>query len=125
MSSVNKWQIIDTHCHVQFPQFDSDRDQVIQRAIDSHIGMICVGTDLESSRQAIALAEKFEGVWASVGLHPNDLGDVTAEFETLIKHPKVVAVGEVGLDYYRSADRRQEQIDRLQKFIELAQEHNK
>jgi TatD DNase family protein len=65
-------RIIDTHCHPQFAQFDADRDEVIRRALDSGIGMVCVGTDLETSFQAVQLAERYEGLYASVGLHPND-----------------------------------------------------
>lgn len=119
--------IIDTHCHPQFPQYDADRDGVIRRALDAGVRMVCVGTDLDSSRRAISLAEQYEGIWASVGLHPNDIGDVAIEFETLIQHEKVVAVGEVGLDYYRTTDPKlqKEQRERLSGFIELAQRHSK
>ncbi len=124
MSSVKNRQIIDTHCHVQMSQYNGDRDEVIHRALDAGVGMICVGIDLESSRQAIALADQYEGVWASVGLHPNDPGEVDG-FEELMSHPKVVAVGEVGLDYYRSPDTKEIQKERLKKFIALAQKLDK
>lgn len=98
--------IIDTHSHPQFPQYDTDRDEVIRRALDAGVGMICVGTDEATSRQAITLAEQYEGVWASVGIHPNDLGDFmnVQELMGLMSHSKVVAVGEIGLDYYRTTD---------------------
>ena len=62
--------IFDSHCHPQMAQYDKDREEVIARAQRAGVSMICVGTDLETSRQAIELAQKHEGVWATVGLHP-------------------------------------------------------
>lgn len=118
-------RIIDTHCHPQLPQYDADRDQVIRRALDAGVWMICVGIDLATSRQAIALAERYEGLWASVGLHPNDnLNEMyeQAAYENLATHPKVVAIGEVGLDYYRTTepDKREFQKERFKQQIGLA-----
>ena len=101
------YSVIDTHCHPQFPQYDADRDEVIGRAQKRGIGMVCVGTDVATSAQAVALAEHYEGLYASVGLHPNDnLGEVyvATEYEKLVSHPRVVAVGEIGLDYFRTTD---------------------
>lgn len=69
--------IIDSHCHPQFSQFDADRDAVIRRALDAGIKMICVGTSEHSSQQAIDLAEKYEGLYASVGIHPNETGTLS------------------------------------------------
>jgi TatD DNase family protein len=125
MSYVKNRQIIDTHCHQQFSQYDSDRDEMIRRALDAGVNMICVGVDLETSRQAIALAEQYEGIWASVGLHPNDNLDEKydqASYEELVTHPKVVAIGEVGLDYYRTTDvdKRIFQKERFTQQLELA-----
>ena len=102
-----KYSVIDTHCHVQFPQYDHDRAEVIRRALDAGIGMICVGTDLEMSRRAVELADRYEGIWASVGLHPND--NLTEHYNQslyrdLTAHPKVIAIGEIGLDYYRTTE---------------------
>ena len=98
--------IFDSHCHPQFPQYDKDREEVISRSLASGVSMICVGTDLEMSKKGIELAQKYEGMWATVGLHPNDIPD---DFEVMIYHnflqnPKVVAIGEVGLDYYRTSE---------------------
>lgn len=116
--------IIDTHCHPQFPQYDSDRDEVIRRATDAGVQMVCVGTDLTTSRRAIELAEQHEGVWASVGIHPNDISDFGSfiEVSRIVNHPKVVAIGEVGLDYYRTpdVDSQAKQKELLKKFIDLA-----
>ncbi len=122
--------LFDTHCHVQDSKYDADREAVIQRALDAGVGMICVGTDLEMSRKAVALAEKYEGIWASVGLHPNDNLDEVydqSEYEKLAVHPKVVAIGEVGLDYYRTTDedKKKFQKERFLKQIELAIQVNK
>ena len=65
-------EFIDSHCHPQLPQYKSDGEEVIKRAIEAGVGMVCVGTDLETSKQGIRLAEKYSNFWASVGLHPND-----------------------------------------------------
>jgi len=100
-----EYRIIDTHCHPQFPQYDADRVEVVERTFSRGIGMVCVGTNLDMSVAAIELASRYEGLYASVGLHPNDELDELydeREYEKLAAHPKVVAVGEVGLDYYRT-----------------------
>lgn len=119
-------KIIDTHCHPQFPQYDTDRDEVILRALSSGIGMICVGTDLATSKQAIGLAERYEGLYASVGLHPNDNLDGPYEQDAYLemaRHPKVVAIGEIGLDYFRTTEssRREFQKNRFAQQLEFAQ----
>ena len=119
--------MIDSHCHPQLSQYDEDRDFVVQRALSGGIGMICVGTDLVSSRTAIQLAEKYEGVWASVGLHPNDnldeLYDDGAYERLASSSAKVIAIGEVGLDYFRTtnATARSVQKERFEKQLELAE----
>jgi len=97
--------LIDTHTHISFPEFDADRDLVIERARKADVGqMILVGTDLESSRGAVALAEKHPFLWATVGLHPHDAKDLDDKLlqalSELANHPKVVACGETGLDLY-------------------------
>lgn len=122
--------MFDTHCHSQFPQYDQDREEMISRTLAQGVQMIGVGTDLEMSQKAVKLAEQYEGVWASVGLHPNDNlhKDLDIEsFRVLLKHPKVVAVGEVGLDYYRTTEAELiiRQKDRFIKFLELARETGK
>jgi TatD DNase family protein len=96
---------IDTHCHLNFHQFDEDRDLVVQRALEAGVAVIVnPAVDLATSRQAIELAERYPGVYAQVGVHPNDAADfdagVVAELAELAQHPKVVAIGEIGLDYY-------------------------
>lgn len=98
---------IDIHGHVNFPEYDADREEVIKRAQETGVGMISVGTGLESSKQALELAAAHEHMWAVVGIHPADVhGDVSAvEFDGisgLAHYPKVVAIGECGLDYFHS-----------------------
>ncbi|OQA70873.1 MAG: Tat-linked quality control protein TatD [Parcubacteria group bacterium ADurb.Bin247] len=89
--------LIDTHAHLNFSDFDSDRDQIIQKCLDNNIWIINVGTDLESSRKAIEIAQK--GVYASVGLHP--LNEEMFDIKSLAQLDSVVAIGEAGLDYYK------------------------
>lgn len=96
----------DTHSHLGFPDFASDLPQVIERAAAAGIAkIIVVGTDLEGSAKAIQIAEKFPSVFAVVGWHPNHVleapADIRAPLRELARHPKVVAIGETGLDYYR------------------------
>ena len=99
-------EFYDTHAHLDFPDFREEVDEVVQRASDAGISrIVTIGTELESSRRAIDLAKRFDGVFAAVGWHPNDClaapNDVSAELERLAKAPKVVAIGEIGIDHYR------------------------
>ncbi|MCC6354648.1 MAG: TatD family hydrolase [Verrucomicrobiae bacterium] len=98
--------LIDTHAHLDFPDFESDIEAVVARAREAGVGrIITIGTGPESSRRAIALAERFDGVFAAVGLHPSEAqdaeGDWIGELQALAAHPKVVAIGETGLDFHR------------------------
>jgi TatD DNase family protein len=98
--------LIDTHAHLDFAQFDADRENVILRAQEANvIGIINVGTDLKTSQKSIAIAEVHENIFAAVGIHPHDAAEAgESDIETLrtfLDHPKVVAIGEVGLDFYR------------------------
>ena len=99
-------EFYDTHAHLDFPDFREEVDEVVQRAADAGISrIVTIGTELESSRRAIDLAKRFDGVFAAVGWHPNDClsapDDVRGELEGLAKAPKVVAIGEIGTDHYR------------------------
>lgn len=96
----------DTHAHLDFPEFTADLPEVVQRAHAAGIEkIISIGTDLASSRRAVALAERFPRIYAAVGWHPGHAeeapDDFRAELRELGRHPKVVAIGECGLDYYR------------------------
>jgi TatD DNase family protein len=98
--------IIDTHAHLDYPDFENDVDAVIGAARAAGVGrIVTIGTGVESSRRAVALAERFDGVFAVVGVHPTcveeEKGDWLTEIRTLAAHPKVAAIGETGLDYHR------------------------
>lgn len=97
-------QYIDAHAHIQMKEFDRDRDAVLSRMRDANMGAIVVGVDYESSKQAVTLAEQHDFLWTTVGLHPHDnLREVfdSAAYRALTEHPKVVGIGECGLDYSR------------------------
>ncbi len=106
--------IFDTHAHYDSGAFGADRFEILASMPEKNVGLIVdPGCDLESSRSAIALAERFDFVYAAVGWHPEDIGKLTeagfAELEELMEHPKCVAVGEIGLDYYWDAEHKDEQ----------------
>ncbi len=122
--------LIDTHAHLDFPQFESDLDQVVERAISAGVcSMINAGTSEANSRRAVALSERYAQLWAAVGVHPHFAEKVSPRWiellESLAENPKVVAIGETGLDFYRnlSSPEAQEQVFREQ--IRLACRLNK
>ncbi|HVZ11038.1 MAG TPA: TatD family hydrolase [Candidatus Paceibacterota bacterium] len=120
---MDDMQIIDSHCHPQLAQYDADRDEMIARAFGAGVGMICIGVDFETSRQGIELAQKHERMWAAVGLHPNDnLNEVfdPTQYEALLKMPKVVGMGEIGLDYYRTPDSNDQAVQKKRFEEQLA-----
>jgi len=119
--------LVDTHAHLDFPQFDEDRAAVIRRARKAGIiAIVNIGVDLPSSRAAIALAEQYDFVYAAVGVHPHDAKTVTSHtldaLRTLAQHSKVVAIGEIGLDYYRDLSPRSVQRRAFVAQLELASE---
>jgi TatD DNase family protein len=125
-----QYKFIDSHCHVHFQAYATDMDEVVQRNLAAGVGMITVGSQKTTSRTAVELAQRYEGVWASVGLHPNHLHAQTfydddelppeeqatgkiktrseifdpEDYRELVKDPNVIAIGEFGLDYYRIPD---------------------
>ena len=121
--------MIDSHCHLDFPQFDADRDAVLARSAAAGVAAIVnPGADLESSRRAVALAARVANVYAAVGVHPHDAatldGPALAELRQLAAHPKVVAIGEIGLDYYRDLSPRDRQRAAFDTQLALAAELN-
>jgi TatD DNase family protein len=117
--------MIDSHCHLDFPDFDPDRDQVLARAAESGVtALIDPGTDLESSRRAVALAEKHDSVYAAVGVHPHDAStldrETLAQVRQLAAQAGVVAIGEIGLDYYRDLSPRDVQRAAFDRQLALA-----
>ncbi|OGM97684.1 MAG: hypothetical protein A2817_02260 [Candidatus Yanofskybacteria bacterium RIFCSPHIGHO2_01_FULL_39_8b] len=121
--------IFDSHCHPQFPQYDKDREELISRSLALGVNMICVGTDLEMSKKGIGLAEKHNNLWATVGIHPNDINKgILLDYKMpLLMHSRVVAIGEVGLDYYRTPEpeKQKKQKEFFEQFINLAQKIKK
>lgn len=119
--------LVDTHCHLDFRQFDEDREDVLKRAGQAGVVRILnPGIDLESSRAAIELAEAHPEVFAAVGVHPNEAliwEDGTLQvLRELAKRSKVVAIGEIGLDYYRDRAPQEKQQQIFRKQLELAAE---
>jgi len=99
--------LIDSHCHLYMPDFDADRDGALARARTAGLtAFVAIGYDLASSRQAVALADREPDVYACVAIHPHHAADATgdalAQLQTLAAHPRVVAIGEIGLDFYRN-----------------------
>src|ERR1700733_1166452 len=96
-------QYFDIHSHLNFPDLENDLDAVLARTTESETGTIVVGTDFESSKKAVELAGKHANIWACIGVHPVDDPNKNFEaekFEELVKNPKVVAIGECGLDFF-------------------------
>lgn len=121
--------LIDTHCHLDFKDFDRDRDDVLKRAAAEGVKYIInIGSSPEGSKRSLELADKYEQLFASIGIHPHEasLADERAisEFRGMARHKKVVAIGEVGLDYYKSESSRDIQKDAFRRFVRLAAELN-
>jgi TatD DNase family protein len=163
------YRFIDTHCHIHFQAYKEDMDAIVKRSLEAGVGMITVGTQSTTSKNGIDLAERYDGVWCTIGLHPNHLHaqdffddnelpppvtegkgeavlskhDGPAHIHTraerfdwdyyreLAKHPKVVAIGELGLDYYRVPpgvdleSLKQDQKDQAREQIRFATEVDK
>jgi TatD DNase family protein len=129
--------LIDSHCHLEPSDFGEERDQVIARARAAGVsGLICIGSghSLDEVRNAVALAETHSDIWAAVGIHPHDASRMAgyasdgtfAEIERLaLGHPRVVAVGETGLDYHYHHSSKEEQQAALRTFIDLARRSQK
>ena len=120
----------DTHAHYDSGAFNADRFDILGSMPDAKVGLIVnPGCDLESSKTAIGLAERFNFVYAAVGWHPEDMDKLTdkafAELEMLAEHPKCLAIGEIGLDYYWDDTHKAEQKELFKKQIELAIRLNK
>lgn len=120
-------ELIDTHCHLNFASYDHDLDEVLRRASKAGITrIIAPAIDLASCRELIALAESHAGVSTAIGIHPNSAGgfksDWLDELRDLAGHKRVIAIGEIGLDYYRDNCPRQTQRRALEAQLELAAE---
>ncbi len=129
---------IDIHCHINFDDFNLDRQEVIDRCKEKGVGIIIVGTNLQSSKRAVEIAEQNEGIWAIIGLHPVEIpcevidGEFAYhEYKKLAEHNKVVGIGECGFDYFKNKYNEEKGIDKdlqkkvFEKQIQLANEVNK
>jgi TatD DNase family protein len=120
---IDLMKYIDIHCHLDFPDYDSDREEVIKKIQEAEAGIINVGTDAKTSRSSVDLAHKYPEMWATVAIHPNHTNEPFdfGVIEKLAQDPRVVAIGECGLDCFRSQP---EDLDRQKEVfiqhIELA-----
>ncbi len=117
--------LFDSHCHLEMGEFDADREAVLERAFAAGVRrVVTVGTTLEDGRKAVSIAERHPGVYASVGVHPHDvrgidLGTYDA-LKRLAASPKVVAYGEIGLDFFRNRSPREVQLARFREQLDIA-----
>ncbi len=119
-------ELIDTHCHLHFDNYDADREEVLRASAAAGVKrVICVGCSLADSRRAIDFAQSYSGVWATAGAHPHDGADfladpqAAAKLKAMLTEPKVVAVGEIGLDYYHSTTPKADQEKTLRTQLEI------
>jgi len=124
---MNGLRLVDTHCHLNLPEVEADLPAVMARAGEAGVEVIVVpGIDLASSRRAVELAERWPGVHAAVGVHPHDAATwsprVLAEIRALARSPRVIAIGETGLDYYRNLASRDSQLESFRAQLDLASE---
>lgn len=124
-----KLQYFDIHSHLNFSDFDNDRDAIIAKMREGGIATITVGTDIQTSEEAVLLAREHAHLFATIGVHPTHNGDFDESvFARLADDPNVVAIGECGLDYFRSENQEAESKERqkmlFQKHITFAKERN-
>jgi len=122
-------ELIDTHCHLTFESLAGDIEAVVERSVAAGVTeWITVGTDLHHSRKAVELANRFDNMYATVGIHPHDAkdvnGDVLAELKDLAQNEKVVAIGETGLDFHYNFSPSQEQRRSFAAQLNIASELN-
>lgn len=123
-------ELVDTHCHVHFSDYSLDADEVIAAAIGAGVTrMICVGCTLGDSKLGVKMTARHKSIWASVGVHPHEAkfyvknDKALQQLRDLASTPRVVAVGEIGLDYYYNHSPKQDQQALLRYQLEIAQEY--
>ena len=122
--------IIDTHVHYDDEAFDADREELLQSLAEAGVGrVIDIGSTAESLDKVVVLTERYDFVYGAVGLHPDEVGDLTDEvikkLEVYINNPKIVAIGEIGLDYYWNKEAHDLQARAFRTQIKIAQENGK
>ena len=116
---------IDTHCHLDFPDFDNDREEVINQAIkEGVVAIINPGSSVEKSRSSVALSQRYPFIYSAVGIHPLDVKKCSisalSDIEKLAKNEKVVGIGETGIDFYYGRETEEKQKDFFVAHIEIA-----
>jgi TatD DNase family protein len=119
--------LIDSHAHLDMDDFDADRDQVIKRAVQEGVArIVTIGTDLTSSRKAIEIAKKYGFIYATVGYHPHNADEADPrdleKLRALASEPKVVAWGEIGLDFFRRHSPPEKQVKAFERQLDIASE---
>ena len=122
--------IIDTHAHIDMDAFDDDRSEVIQRAKDNGVDYILnIGCDIESSLRSMELAERYDFIYATAGIHPHDVKRIDNQtydqLRQILAHPKMIALGEIGLDFYKNYSPPDQQKEHLRKQVELSRKLQK
>jgi TatD DNase family protein len=120
-------KLIDTHCHLDFPEFDHDRDAVVRRSAENGIDYIInIGSSLAGSKRSLELAQEYDCVYASIGSHPHEADRFTKETQNALQElaakEKVVAIGEIGLDYFKNYSQAENQRTVFASLIKLAKE---
>src|SRR3989344_583691 len=129
---MRRFELVDTHCHLQFKDYEIDRAVVISDAVSAGVTkMVCVGTSVDDSQSAISLAEEYPNIWAAAGEHPHRATEFLATtgsanlLEQLLSHPKMVATGEIGLDYYRMHSPKKDQLEALKIQMQIGRQVQK
>jgi len=122
-------KLVDTHCHLDFPEFDQDRDQVIKRAKTEGIDYIInIGSSLSGSRRSLELSKQYDYIYATIGIHPHEADRFNKkegiEIRELAKSGKVVAIGEIGLDYHKNYSKIENQRALFISLVKLAKDFN-
>jgi len=120
---------IDTHCHLDFPEFNQDRGQVIKRAKDQGIGYIInIGSSIDGSKRSVELSRQYDNIYATIGIHPHDADSFNNKDEIILRElagkNKVVAIGEIGLDYFKNYSKSDNQRKLFVSLIKLAKDFN-
>lgn len=117
-------KLVDTHCHIYGKQYEEDIEEVLKRAEEKLEFMVNIGYDMDSSKISVEMADKYPFIYATIGFHPTDISgyseEAEKELEELAKNPKVLAIGEIGLDYHWMKDEKEIQKEVFRKQMELA-----
>lgn len=121
--------IFDSHAHYDDPAFDRDRDELLESLFEKNVcAIVNVGANLKTSQSSIELAEKYPSIWAAVGVHPQDAESLTSDYieilRAMLKHKKVVAIGEIGLDYHYDGFNKKVQQQVFEDQLKLAKERS-